>query len=104
LTLRFSASATLGQFRANKWLDFAVQKAQHADKLIFITTGYFTRDAIREAKGEGAVAVELVDGDRLVKLFEEKRLGLRREEVFRVDHAFFNQFRQLTKDKSDTAI
>ncbi len=71
------------------------KKAQHADKLIFMTTGYFTRDAIKEAKGEGAVAVELVDGDRLVSLFEEKQLGLRREEVFTIDHAFFDQFRQL---------
>jgi restriction system protein len=75
------------------------KKAQHADKLIFITTGYFTRDAIKEAKGEGATAVELVDGDKLVRLFEEKQLGLRREEVFRVNHAFFDQFRQLNDGK-----
>jgi restriction system protein len=71
------------------------KKAQHADKLIFITTGYFTQDAKKEAKGEGAMAVELVDGERLVSLFEDKQLGLRREEVFKVDHAFFDQFRQL---------
>lgn len=70
------------------------KKAQHADKLILLTTGYFTREAIKEAKGEGATAVELVDGERLVSLFEEKQIGLRREEVFKVDHAFFDQFRQ----------
>lgn len=70
------------------------KKAQHADKLIFITTGHFTRDAIKEAKGDGAIAVELVDGERLVSLFEEKQLGLLREEIFKVDHAFFDQFRQ----------
>ena len=76
----------IASFRGSK-------KAQHADKLIFITTGYFTSDAIKEAKGEGAIAVELVDGERLVSLFEDKQLGLRREEVFKVEHAFFNQFR-----------
>jgi restriction system protein len=79
------------------------KKAQHADKLIFITTGYFTREAIKEAKGEGAVAVELVDGERLVSLFEERQLGLRREEVFKVDHAFFEQFRQLAGNGATNA-
>jgi restriction system protein len=35
----------------------------------------------------------MVDGERLVELFEAKQLGLRRKEVFEVDHAFFDQFR-----------
>ncbi len=70
------------------------KKALHAEKLILITTGYFTAEAIKEAKGEGALAVELVDGDRLIELFSERKLGLRREEVIRVDHVFFEQFRQ----------
>jgi hypothetical protein len=33
-----------------------------------------------------------VDGERLVELFETKQLGLRRKEVFEVDHSFFDQF------------
>ena len=70
------------------------KKALHAEKLILITTGHFTAEAIKEAKGEGAVAVELVDGDRLIELFTERKLGLRREEVIKVDHSFFEQFRQ----------
>ena len=77
------------------------KKAQHADKLIFITTGYFTSEAIKEAKGEGATAVELVDGEQLVSLFKEKQLGLRREEVFKIDHAFFDQFRQVSDISSN---
>ena len=35
-----------------------------------------------QRKGEGATAVELVDGERLVSLFEDKQIGLRREEIF----------------------
>ncbi len=68
-------------------------KAGRADKLILLTTGYFSREAMKEAKGDGAVPVELVDGERLLALFQEKQIGLRRKEVFEVDHAFFDQFR-----------
>lgn len=65
-----------------------------ADKGIFITTGYFTSEAEKEANREGVPPIELVDGERLVELFQQKLLGLRRREVFEVDHSFFDQFRQ----------
>jgi hypothetical protein len=35
----------------------------------------------------------MLDGERLVELFEAKQLGLRRTEVFEVDHSFFDPFR-----------
>jgi restriction system protein len=64
-----------------------------ADKGIFITTGWFSPDAEKEANREGVLQIELVDGDRLVELFESKQLGLRRKEVFEVDYSFFDQFK-----------
>ena len=64
-----------------------------ADKGIFITTGYFTAEAEKEANREGVPPIELVDGERLVELFQQKLIGLRRREVFEVDHSFFDQFR-----------
>jgi restriction system protein len=66
-----------------------------ADKGIFITTGYFTSEAEKEANREGVPPIELVDGERLVELFQQKLLGLRRREVFEIDHSFFDQFRQV---------
>ena len=42
---------------------------------------------------EGVIPIEMVDGERLVELFEARQLGLRRKEVFEVDHSFFDQFR-----------
>mgnify|MGYP001581188810 CR=1 FL=1 len=69
------------------------KKARHAEKLIFITTGYFTKEARKEANGDGVLTVELIDGEMLVELFEQKQLGLRKEQVFRVDYAFFDQFK-----------
>jgi restriction system protein len=68
-------------------------KADRADKLILITTGHFTREAIQEANGGGALPVRLVDGEELVSLFQRKNLGVRRREVFDVDLAFFDLFR-----------
>ena len=50
-------------------------------------------DSEKEANREGVLPIELVDGERLVELFEAKELGLRRKEVFEVDHSFFEQFR-----------
>ena len=73
--------------------DFRNAVMGRADKGILITTGWFSSDAEKEANREGVLPIELVDGERLVELFETKQLGLRRKEVFEVDHSFFDQFR-----------
>jgi restriction system protein len=73
--------------------DFRNAVMGRADKGILITTGWFSSDAEKEANREGVIPIELVDGERLVELFEAKQLGLRRKEVFEVDHSFFDQFR-----------
>lgn len=73
--------------------DFRNAVMGRADKGIFITTGWFSPDAVKEANRDGVIPIELVDGERLVELFEAKQIGLRCKEVFEVDHAFFDQFR-----------
>lgn len=73
--------------------DFRNAVMGRADKGILLTTGWFTSEAEKEANREGVIPIELVDGERLVELFEAKQLGLRRKEVFEVDHTFFEQFR-----------
>jgi len=50
-----------------------------ADKGLFITTGYFTRDAIREAVRDGASAIDLVDGDKLAEKLKTLGLGVKVE-------------------------
>jgi restriction system protein len=64
-----------------------------AEKGIFITTGYFTAEAVKEAQRDGVPPVELVDGERLLELFEAKQLGLKPKQAFEIDQAFFDQFR-----------
>jgi restriction system protein len=72
--------------------DFRNAMIGRADKGIIITTGTFTTDARREADREGAPPVELVDGEKLVGMFERVKLGLREKTIFEVDHAFFAGF------------
>jgi restriction system protein len=73
--------------------DFRNATMGRADKGIFITTGTFSKDAQKEADRDGVLPIELVDGERLVELFQNKQLGLRQKRVFEIDHSFFDQFR-----------
>lgn len=72
--------------------DFRNAMLGRADKGLIITTGTFTADARREADRDGAPPVELVDGEKLVEMFERVNLGLRQRVVYEIDHAFFRDF------------
>ena len=64
-----------------------------ADKGLLITTGNFTKDAMREAIRDGAPAIDLVDGDQLMDKLKELGLGVKTEKVeveqISVDHDWF---------------
>lgn len=64
-----------------------------AEKGIMITTGTFTSEAIREATRDGVIPIELVNGEKLVKIFEELELGVKPKTVYEVDHSFFEPFK-----------
>jgi restriction system protein len=72
--------------------DFRNAMLGRADKGIIITTGSFTADARKEADRDGAPPVELVDGEKLVEMFEGIELGLKPKTVYEVDNAFFAPF------------
>lgn len=72
--------------------DFRNAMIGRADKGIIMTTGTFTTEARREADRAGAPPVELVDGEKLVEMFERVKLGLKQKTVYEVDHAFFASF------------
>ena len=63
-----------------------------ADKGIILTTGTFTSDAKAEAVRDGVVPIEMVDGEKLINLFESLELGLKPRKVYDVDHEFFEEF------------
>ena len=64
-----------------------------ADKGLLITTGAFTKDAIKEATRDGAPAIDLVDGDQLVEKLKQLSLGVSvrkiETEQISIDHDWF---------------
>ena len=73
--------------------DFRGALQGRADKGIVLTTGNFTTDAKREAIRDGATPIELVDGEKLVEMFETLGLGLRPKKDYDIDQPFFDQYR-----------
>ncbi len=80
----FQCKRYKGAVSACQIRDFRGAMVGRADKGLFITTGYFTRDAIKEAVRDGTVAIDLVDGVRLAEKLRELRLGVSVETVERV--------------------
>lgn len=72
--------------------DFRGAMTGRADKGIIITTGTFTTEAKREAYRDGAPPLELVDGEKLVEMFEHLEFGLRPIKSYEVDVGFFKAF------------
>ena len=52
-----------------------------ADKGLLITTGNFTKEAVREATRDGAPAIDLIDGDQLMDKLKDLGLGVKTEKV-----------------------
>ena len=85
---RYSGSVGRGQVA-----EFRNSVMGRAEKGIIITTGTFTREAIREAGRDGVIPIELVDGEKLVKIFEDLELGVKPKTVYEVDYSFFEPFK-----------
>jgi restriction system protein len=68
---RYKGSVTPSQIR-----DFRGAMQGRADKGLVITTGTFTREAIKEATRDGAPPIDLIDGETLCEKLKELRLGV----------------------------
>ena len=60
------------------------------DKGIFITTGTFPSSAYELEKGN--TVLELIDGEKLIEMFENKELGVKKRIVYDPDPSFFKQY------------
>jgi len=81
---RYQGSITSPQIR-----DFRGAMQGRAEKVLFLTTGSFTSEATRE----GVPPIELVDGEKLITMFEKLELGLKPKKIFDIDIDFFNEFK-----------
>ena len=52
-----------------------------ADKGLIITTGTFTREAIKEATRDGAPPIDLIDGEFLCDKLKELKLGVETKQI-----------------------
>ncbi len=73
--------------------DFRGAMQGRADKGIIITTGTFTAESKKEARRDGAPPIELVDGEKLVEMFQHLELGVIPKTVYEIDDSFFDDFR-----------
>lgn len=64
--------------------DFRGAMVGRTDKGLFITTGSFTSEAVKEATRDGAPAIDLVDGNELVEKLRELQLGVTTKTIERV--------------------
>jgi len=86
---RYQGSVTPSQVR-----DFRGAMVGRADKGLLVTTGTYTKDAVKEATRDGATAIDLIDGDLLVEKLKDLNLGIETklvsvEEVV-IDHEWFS--------------
>jgi len=72
----FQCKRYKGSVRVEQVRDFRGAMVGRADKGLMITTGNFTKDAVREATRDGAPAIDLIDGDQLVDKLKELSLGI----------------------------
>lgn len=86
---RYKGKVTSSQIR-----DFRGAMTGRTDKGLFITSGSYTRDAIKEATRDGAPTIDLIDGVKLAEKLKELSLGVKIEtkEIVKVDEKWFEIF------------
>lgn len=89
----FQCKRYAGSVPAREVRDFRGAMVGRAQKGIVLTTGSFTAGAKRESMRDGVEPIELVDGEKLVDMFERLELGLIPRTTYDVDESFFEAFR-----------
>lgn len=77
----FQCKKWQGAVSAGEVRDFRGAMVGRADKGLLVTTGTFTKDAVREATRDGAPAIDLVDGEQFLDKLKELGLGVTTRKV-----------------------
>lgn len=90
----FQCKRYQGIVSASEIRDFRGAMVGRTDKGLFITTGIFSREAIKEATRDGAPPIDLVNGEQLADKLKEFSLGICTEtemiEKVTVNESWFN--------------
>lgn len=90
----FHAIGTDGAYRSGRHRrtqGFCAAVIGRADKGTLLTTGLFAAGAVKEATGDGASTINLIDGDACAELLTQLGRGVHKGlmETFRVDEKWF---------------
>jgi restriction system protein len=91
LHVHFQCKRYRGSVSTSEIRDFRGAIQGRGDKGLFITTGTFTRDAVKEASRDGASPIDLLDGEALIDKLKELKLGVSTSliEKVTIDSAWF---------------
>lgn len=67
------------------------------EKGLLITTGSFPKNSLEIEKSN--IKLELIDGEKLVEMFEKVELGVVAKTIYEPDMTFFEQYRDKTKNE-----
>ncbi|GGZ66207.1 restriction endonuclease [Mesonia mobilis] len=77
----FQAKRYKGSVSSSTIRDFRGAMSGRADKGLILTTGSFTREAKKEAARDGAIPIDLIDGNEFAERLKELNLGVSIEMV-----------------------
>jgi restriction system protein len=89
----FQCKRYQGTVSASQIRDFRGAMQGRADKGLIITTGTFSLDAKKEARRDGVPPIEIIDGEKLIDMFELLELGLKPKKTYEVNYPFFEEFK-----------
>ena len=84
--------------------DFRNVMIGRSEKGIILTTGTFSEDAKREASRDGAPPIELIDGKKLIELFEAVQLGTALLNHYFIKMAFLNGWKSIVPTEKQEFI
>jgi len=84
----FQCKRYQGTVSASQVRDFRGAMMGRADKGIIITTGRFSLEAKGEAVRDGVPPIELVDGEKMIDMFENIELGLIPKTIYEINDNF----------------
>ncbi len=85
-------SGTVPTEKVQAFIGVMETNKRSVEKGLLITTGSFAKAALEIERNN--IKLELIDGEKLVKMFEEVELGVKAKTIFEPDMIFFEQYRE----------
>lgn len=97
---KYDGSVPIGHIR--EFVGVLATEQNGVDRGLFITTGTLPKAAY-EIERKNA-KLELIDGEKLIEMFEKAEFGVSPRTVYDPDMAFFAQYMPIEDDKSDIIV